>query len=204
MLFLRCVRHIIAWGALSLVLLSVQLAHAQPSADSVHSEALLDFHGPDLEGKDGPLSKAGLDLLILYHRHHRLPETCSFPSDSTHLPVSDDHVTIDAIATTDPNQLHNDLERLGLKNGTVADFIVSGRLPISQIPSMAKLESLQQARPAQRSTSPMPRLPSPPLPPVRDSTAPSPSDTSSHRSNPTNDSPRNSASSMTPRGFLNP
>lgn len=168
---------VVTWTILSLGLLSFVPTHAQPPVDSVRLEAQQDFHGPDLQGKDGPLAKAGQDLLILYHRHRKMSDTCSFPAEQTALPVSENHVTIDALAATQPAELRRDLERLGLKNSAVAGRIVSGRLPISQIPSMAKLESLQRARPAQRSTPTSPRLPPAPSSPGQG--IPSSPDTSS-------------------------
>lgn len=166
MYLLRCLPQSVAWGALSVGLLFCLPAVAQPASDSVQLEAQRDFHGPDLKNKDGPLAKAGLDLLVLYHRHHQLPDPCTFPPEKTPLPVTDDHVVIDAVAEYDPARLHADLDSLGLKHSAIAGRIVSGHLPISQIPSMAKLASLRQAKPAERNTHPSPRLPFP-----RDSTS---------------------------------
>lgn len=156
----------VAWGVLGVGLLFCLPTVAQPPADSVRLDAQRDFHGPDLKNKDGPLAKAGLDLLVLYHRRQQLPDSCEFPPQETHLPVTNDHVVMDAVAANDPNTLHADLDSLGLNHSATVGHIVSGHLPISQIPSMARLESLRQARPSQRSTHSSPRLPSP-----RDSTS---------------------------------
>ena len=41
-----------------------QVADVDPE---VLAPALEDFHGDDLEGKDGPLVKVGFDLTLLYH-----------------------------------------------------------------------------------------------------------------------------------------
>jgi hypothetical protein len=141
------------------------LAVAQQPADSIRKAAMKDYHGSDLEGKDGPLAKAGLDLLVLYHeyRAHRADKgTASriqsedtkkeFTPSGQGIRVSNGRVTIEAIATTDVDSLLQDLEALGLSNGATAGGVVSGRMPISKIPSMAKLGSLQSVSPAQMQT----------------------------------------------------
>lgn len=116
---------------------------AQPSADSVRARAERDFHGPDGTGKDGPLSAAGMDLLLLYHRFQEADSTDAFTPTQSGLPVSDGHVTVDAIAQEETDPLRSDLEQLGMKNMAVAGRVVSGRLPIERIPEAAQLETLR-------------------------------------------------------------
>lgn len=71
-----------------------------------------------------------------------------FQSKNTFLPVNDGYVTIDAVASGDPQQLRADLERLGLRNGAVFGQMVSGQLPMGVIKGLEKLDSLQMVRPA--------------------------------------------------------
>lgn len=130
---------------LLIVLFPVGSAAAQQPADSIRAEALRDYHGPDMTGKDGPLAKAGLDLLMLYHEHRAFQQqggdTFSPSVAASH--VTDGHVTVDAIAATKAQKLRGDLEEMGFSNAAVAGRIVSGQLPIDQIPALAKLESLR-------------------------------------------------------------
>jgi hypothetical protein len=123
-------------------------APAQVPADSARAEALRDFHGPDGTGKDGPLSKAGLDLLTLYHRYRRADDANAFTPERTGLRVSDGRVTVDAIAAGETSPLLKDLERLGTTNTAAAGRVVSGRLPIDQIPAAARLETLRALTPS--------------------------------------------------------
>lgn len=131
-------------GLLMVAFVPAPIAAQQP-ADSIRAEALRDYHGPDRTGKDGPLAKAGLDLLVLYHEYQAFQQR----GDDTFSPsvagsrVTDGHVAIDAIATVEARQLRADLQELGLKNAAAAGRVVSGRLPIDQIPALAQLESLR-------------------------------------------------------------
>jgi len=129
------------------VLLPVGSALAQQPTDSIRTEALRDFHGPDETGKDGPLARASLDLLVLYHEYQAFQAQGggTFSPGVAGVRVSDGHVSIDAIAANEAGRLRADLKDLSLKNGAVAGRVVSGRLPIDQIPAMAKLESLRGA-----------------------------------------------------------
>ena len=132
-------------ASLLLLALTPLSAAAQQPADSIRAEALEDFHGPDETGKDGPLTKAGLDLLMLYHEHQAFQQRGgdTFSPSIPGARVSDGHVPIDAIAANGARPLRADLNELGLKDAAVAGRIVSGRLPIDQIPAMATLESLR-------------------------------------------------------------
>lgn len=132
-------------GLLLTVLLPVLPATAQQPADSIRAKALQDFHGADMSGKDGPLAKAGLDLLVLYHEYQAFREQDgdTFSPSVAGARVTDGRVTIDAIAQDEAKQLRTDLKGLGVKDAAAAGRVVSGRLPIDQIPALAKLESLR-------------------------------------------------------------
>lgn len=138
---------------LCLTILLVPVTHAQ-SPDSIRRHALRDFHGADLEGKDGPLAKAGMDLLLLYHRF-RAEETSGIQggdNSGSEMQIRDGRVTIDAIATATPEALKTDLEALGLTEAAVAGRIVSGRFPIAKIPDLARLSTLRGVQPSRAQT----------------------------------------------------
>lgn len=136
-----------------LLIALVPLSAAQQPADSIRKQALRDYHGPDLKGKDGPLAKAGLDLLVLYHEYQafRKRGADTFKPSISGLRVAHGHVTIDAVGA-EPEQLLDDLQALGLKNGASAGRVVSGRFPIVHIPSLARLESLRGVLPSRMQT----------------------------------------------------
>ena len=139
-----------SWLPAGLLLLAAVLAPgrspAQPRSDSLRAEALRDFHGPDRAGKDGPLAKAGLDLLLLYHEYRafRREGGDSFAPSVPGARVTDGHVSIDAIAKASAAQeLRADLCALGLTDAAAAGRVVSGRLPINQVPALAQIASLR-------------------------------------------------------------
>jgi len=132
---------------LLVVLMAASLpATAQLPADSIRTAALRDYHGPDLEGKDGPLAKAGRSLLLLYHEYAafraRYPDS-TFTARVSGLPTRNGRVAVEAVAVDRADTLLTDLEALGLEDGLTGGRVVSGRLPIDRIPAMARLESLR-------------------------------------------------------------
>ena len=126
--------------------------------DSIRQAALEDYHGPDRRGKDGPLAKAGLDLLLLYHRHQASASTDGLraepdaPSTVGGMQVRNGRVVIDAIAAESASALQEDLEVLGLTGGATAGRLVSGQFPIAKIPDLARLKSLRSVRPSRART----------------------------------------------------
>jgi len=172
---------LLAAGLLLTLPLSAVPAMAQQPADSVRAKALEDFHGPDGQGKDGPLAKAGLDLLLLYHEHQAFQQEDGAPFSPSVLDarVRDGHITIDAVAQDEAKQLRADLKALGFKDATAAGRIVSGRLPIDRIPEMARLESLRGVALSQMETQgdTSPQTPSELTPTAPDDAAPASSET---------------------------
>lgn len=159
--------------AVLLGVLSASPAAAQQPADSIRAAALRDFHGPDLEGKDGPLAKAGLDLLVLYHEYRafRRRGDGAFRPSVSGVRVRNGRVTVDAIATNTAEQLRAALEDVGLRDAATAGRIVSGRLPIDSIPALATVEALRGVAPSRMRTHserdrPSAASPEPPSPPV--------------------------------------
>jgi hypothetical protein len=136
---------------LSLALSLVSESSAQPvDEDSLRQAAAEDYHGADLRGKDGPLSKAGMDLLLLYHRWTSGAVDRQGVSGS--LQIQNGRVTVDAIAAGTAADLASDLKRLGAKNVATAGALVSGQIPISAIPDAARLPTLQSMRPSRPRT----------------------------------------------------
>jgi hypothetical protein len=159
---------------------------AQSLSDSLRAEALRDFHGPDRTGKDGPLAKAGLDLLLLYHEYRayrrRGAAEPPFSPSVRGAQVRNGHVTIDAIATTSTERLHADLTALGLIDAAMAGRVVSGRLPITQVPVLAQVESLRgvvlpRAATQRGSPPPDPPMSSPAIPSAAAPTSSNPTST---------------------------
>lgn len=136
----------------------------QPSPDSLRAAALRDYHGPDRSGKDGPLAKAGFELLLLYHEHKAFREhhpDSTFTPTVADVPVHNGRVGVEAVATDSAAALLADLEALGLTDGVTAGRLVSGWLPIEQIPALARLESLRGLIQPTMQTRPPPAHPSP-------------------------------------------
>lgn len=135
------------------------------SLDSIRTEAQKAYHGPDREGKDGPLAKVGLDLALLYYEYQAhvdgggAPE--AFRPRTVKAPVDSGFVTIDATAEETAGALREDLEALGLQRAAAAKRMVSGRLPIERIPDAAALPTLRSARPARAMTQSQPPAPAP-------------------------------------------
>jgi hypothetical protein len=135
-------------------------AQARSAPDSVRRAALEDFHGPDLKGKDGPLAKAGLDLLLLYHEHRartdgaRALSSADEPGETARgaPQVQDGRVVIDATAAGDVAALAADLDSLGMTDVATAGGLVSGRFPISNIPALARLPTLRGVVPSRMRT----------------------------------------------------
>lgn len=142
--------------ALLLVLLfgSWQTTVGQGADPQVRQRALEAFHGSDLEGKDGPLAKAGFDLTLLYYKWEAAQQqgTVADVAPSTSLPVRAGRVMIDATAAQNPAALRDSLMALGLTNGAQAGPVVSGELPIAAIPEAARLDNLRAMRPARAQT----------------------------------------------------
>ncbi|PSQ92272.1 MAG: hypothetical protein BRD30_02580, partial [Bacteroidetes bacterium QH_2_63_10] len=92
-------------------------AHAQAQQQqevsaAVEQAAQRAFHGSDLEGKDGPLSKLDPTLIRLYYRARETGRAAG--GAQTHAAVRGGAVVIDALAAEDASALLRDLEDLGL------------------------------------------------------------------------------------------
>lgn len=134
--------------AVSLVAAPVQGQEVKAELDRAVSVSL---HGPDGEGKDGPLSTLGTDLIRLYeaHQHPRARRAKAFVPAQSYLQVdTNGQVVIDAVAKEDPEALRRQLEEVGLRQGVVAGRLVSGHVPIDALDTVAELDALNEARAA--------------------------------------------------------
>jgi Ca2+-binding RTX toxin-like protein len=104
--------------------------------------------------KDDPLfKKVGPDLAVVeleYEVAIANSKGESFQPSNSLLQVENGFIVIDAIANGNAAALKADLERLGLKNAATFGLYVSGLFPIAQIGEIAKLPSLDFAKPAYR------------------------------------------------------
>jgi hypothetical protein len=107
------------------------------------------------------MAKMGADLMALHAEYQaHLQQTSgkgtatpAFQSSNTIAPIAGGSVVIDTAASGDPEALSADLRALGAENVAVFGRVVSARLPITAIPSLQDLSSLQFARPAYAMTN---------------------------------------------------
>ena len=111
--------------------------------------------GNDLVGKDGPMAKVGRDLALTFHEHRDYKARGGFaklkhkfkPSMPL-VRVKDDTVVVDIVAQGDVDNLKTELQSLGMKNISVFGRIISGRVPLASLDSIASLRQMRFARPA--------------------------------------------------------
>jgi len=140
----------------------------------VLQQARADFHGDDLQGKDGPLSHVGLELALLYREHQQyqqsgtsdsfqpksLPENraqADAPDDGDQRgvqanvsgyisPVRGEMVVVDAIPNESPASLKQTMQAIGAEDVARYKNLVSAKVPIERIPDLAAASSLQNAQ----------------------------------------------------------
>jgi hypothetical protein len=142
-----------SWPACAVDLSALQDGEGLPTPFGL--QVLEAFHGKDLKGKNGPLRKLGMDLIVAFHEFGEFqlrggPPRAGRPfrPGNPLLRVHDEHVVIDAVASHDAETLRRDLVRLGMRQATVFGRTVSGTLPLRVLGKAAALTSLQRARPA--------------------------------------------------------
>jgi hypothetical protein len=151
------------------VALLLALASAQ-SAQAIDLSALYDntgaptafgvkvleaFQGKDFKGKDGPMSRIGMDLIVVFQefedfqaRGGRQALGRPFKPSDPLIRTYEEAVVIDAVAANDAEALRQDLVALGLQQASVFGHMVSGYLPITALRDAAALGTLRLARPA--------------------------------------------------------
>jgi hypothetical protein len=99
--------------------------------------------------KPGKMSKVGPELITLYNQYSSYVASHNpgaFQPTDRLVRVIDDRVVVDAVASGDVNALKADLVSLGMQQAVAFGRIVSGQLPISAIPTIAALPSLNFVR----------------------------------------------------------
>jgi hypothetical protein len=97
------------------------------------------------------MSKVAQELIYLYDEYSSYLTSHSakpFQPANPLVRVIDSRVVVDAVASGEVNVLKADLVSLGMQRAVAFGRIVSGELPISAIPAMAALPSLNFARAA--------------------------------------------------------
>jgi len=177
---------LVGWGMRPSEAVAQQLDRVDPD---LLQQARADVHGEDLTGKDGPLSSVGLELALLYREHQQFlqsgadsfqPESVPQPASQSGTPssangqlrtqanvngyispVRGEMVVIDATARQSAASLKQNMQEVGAEGIARYKNLVSGTVPIEQIPELAAAPSLQSARMAHaevKSKSPGPRL----------------------------------------------
>ncbi len=110
------------------------------------------------------MEKVGPELIALYGEYSNYVASGKhglFKPRNSLIQIVDDRVVVDAVASGDAETLKADLEALGMKQAVAFGRIVSGQLPILDIPSAAELPALNSVRAA---TAVIQKRPSPFLP----------------------------------------
>jgi hypothetical protein len=106
---------------------------------------------PATQLKSERASKMAPELINLhdeYSAHLASKSKNAFRPSNTLLQIVDERVVIDAVAAGETSTLQADLVALGMQNSVTFGRMVSGQLPISSLPKLASLSSLNFARPA--------------------------------------------------------
>lgn len=141
---------VVALATMATIVGFVMSTRAQVST----SPKRLTLSGIDLKHKTGSMKKVGSALALLQatsqvvNTHASQANTRPSQSDKFLSPVRGDKVVVDAVASGDPAALLADLKKLGLLQASTYGSVVSGLLPIKAINEVARLKSLQFARPA--------------------------------------------------------
>jgi hypothetical protein len=101
--------------------------------------------------KSGRGAKVAPELIALYDEYSLYlasGKARAFRPSNPLVRVIDNRVVIDAVAAGETSALQTDLTALGMRGAAAFGRIVSGELPISSIPAMAALRSLNSARAA--------------------------------------------------------
>jgi hypothetical protein len=110
---------------------------------------------PVVAAKPERTSKIAPELLALYDQYSSHLNSGSrepFRSTDPLVQVVNSHVIVDAVASGGATVLQTDLIELGMRDSVAFGRIVSGQLPISSIPDLAKMPSLNFARAASAMT----------------------------------------------------
>src|ERR1044071_189944 len=105
--------------------------------------------------KEGVFAKVTPTLEQLHTRYsaHQLSRAPGpFVANEPSMVVADDRVIVDAVASSDPEELKRDLMSMGMQRITMFGRVISGALPIASIPAVSTLASLEFVRAAEATT----------------------------------------------------
>jgi hypothetical protein len=122
-----------------------------PLPERVQVQIEQDLKGPDLEGKDGRLSKIGRHLTRMYRGYQLQKQTGAIRRYNPSLQsarVQNGRVVVDAVAAGSGRELLKELHNLGLRRGARSGRLVSGQFPIDRLAEAAQLPPLRQMMPS--------------------------------------------------------
>jgi hypothetical protein len=127
------------------------VAAAAANNDPVGLRTLLAFDGPDLQGADGPMARAGIDLTLLYYEYEDYAtrgRPGPFVTSVVGLALDGERVLVDVVAEDDASAtLLPLLELLGLGGAAARGRLLSGWLPIVSLDVASRLPGLLSLRP---------------------------------------------------------
>ncbi|GJL79850.1 MAG: hypothetical protein NPINA01_28390 [Nitrospinaceae bacterium] len=145
--------------ALFLTILPSLSVHADNSKRENDPQTRLEISQKDIKSRPSIRPKVGKHLREVYEDFQSFRKNKSFSFKGKFRPqnsmvkVSDSYVVIDAIAVSDPNDLKEELEGIGLKNAGIFGKMVSGLLPISAVDQLPQCHYLTFARPSMAATN---------------------------------------------------
>jgi len=149
------------------VLLIGTTVRADDIASLASSAARADKVTRILASKTGPMAKIGTALSELDHEYRAHEQRAQVPERDTAeslelrgfkpgnpmIRMVDSMVVIDAVAAKNVEVLVRDLRALGAQNVSFYGRVVSARMPVAALEDLARLDSLQIARPAMATRS---------------------------------------------------
>jgi len=119
--------------------------------------ATIDYHGEDMEGKDGELATVGFNLALLYHEyqaHQCANPNTEFTSDQSQFDNTGGSITIEGSARDGMGErLADRLRSLGADRVAGSKNGVSAIIPIEKIPHVAKIKAASSLWSSQGTTN---------------------------------------------------
>jgi len=120
-------------------------------------QATIDYHGEDMEGKDGELATVGFNLALLYHEyqaHQCANPNTEFTSDQSQFDNTGGSITIEGSARDGMGErLADRLRSLGADRVAGSKNGVSAIIPIEKIPHVAKIKAASSLWSSQGTTN---------------------------------------------------
>lgn len=124
-------------------------------SDAAAKRALARFESNNGRAKKGPMSRIGLDLALVHEEYRDYEKRGGkaflkhdFKSRLKLARIKNNLISIDAIASGNWGELWDELANLGMRDMAVSGRIISGRIPVNQLPALAQSGRLQLARPS--------------------------------------------------------